>query len=330
MKSKIKSYFRSHGFYDYRRGWDKGTCLYCGSEDKAGVNVGKDFYHCFVCEEKNKLINVIMEIEEISSFSKCVSFLKQLPDSEFVRNTEVSKRIEPPVSVLPEGYINIRRGDTRIADKARDYVVNKRHIPLDIAAKWGLGYVPNVESKYFGRIIIPFKKGGKVVYFQARAFLEYEIKFKNPETEEVGAGKSQVIYNEEALDKFEEVSIVESVFNALTIQPEVIGLNGKVASAWQLSKLQSSEKVKAYNIILDNDAWEYAKKLSLRLIKYRPLRLVRLGPLDDSRDINNLGREVSMSRIKDTPLVFSEKDLRNYINKQDESFNKPRRVRVLI
>jgi len=329
MKGKLKTYFKIRGFFDYRRGWDKGTCLYCGSEDKAGVHVGRNFYHCFVCEEKGPLHKVVMEVEEITSVPKLYTFLETLTSSSYVSYDKLPPRAEMPTTVLPEGYTNIRRGSGEIPDRARAYV-EKRGIPIEVAAKAGVGYTHLQKNKYFGRIVIPFKRSGKVVYFQGRSFLRFEPKILNPDWDETGLGKSQVIFNEGALLKPGEVNILESVFNVLTLYPNSVGLNGKVASHWQLSQLQAAKSPSLYNIILDNDAWEYAKKLALELIKYRPIRLTKLGPIDDDRDINDLGTETSLGLIRNCPILKSNFELRTYIKKLDEDNNKQRRLRILI
>jgi len=321
MKAKVKTYFRNLGFWDYRKGWDKGTCIYCGSEDKAGVNVSRDFYHCFVCEEKGSLVKIIQEKEGLRTQSELASYLNTLAETQFIKKLE--PRIEAPSLILPQGYLSIRRGVGELADKARSYVQDKRGIDINRAAKAGLGYVVT-PGKYFGTLIFPYKRAGKVIYFQGRRFLPaLEPKIVNPAEEEVALGKSQVIYNEEALDLYSEINLVESGFNALTLYPNSCGLNGKVASSWQFSTL-IKKKPELYNIILDQDAWNYAKRLALDLINHKKVRLI---PLEDNRDVNDLGEKYMINRIGSFPILNNSVSLKKFINEVD---NPRKRVRLFI
>ena len=309
MKGKLLGYFVHKGFYSYRRGWYKGTCLYCGSDDKAGVNPSRDFYHCFVCEEKGTMLNVMKDIE---NFPNNVSAFKALDKLEEIPVPKPKKvdRMEVPESVLPEGFINIRRGDSKVSERAREYIVNKRGIPLEIAAKAGTGYVDLKESDYFGSIIFPMiENTGKVKSFQGRRFLSMEPRFLNPKIEEVGVGKTLVLYNEKALYNHKEVNVVESAINALTIWPNAIAGSGKAFSNWQRTKIIKSP-VEVLNLLLDSDAFEYSVKLARYFL---PLKKVRLIKMPDSKDVNDIGRSETFKIINKTPVLASRMELDRYL-----------------
>jgi len=323
MKAKIKTYFRNKGFYDYRRGWDKGTCLYCGSPDKAGVNLYRDFYHCFVCEEKGRLVNVIQDVEDLKSFGEVVKLLHGLEETEYFEPKV--KRPDIPEFILPEGYINLRRGSSEVAERARDYITRVRRIPLEAASKAGLGYVPLPESPYFGRIIIPFIRDGVCIYFQGRSFLKIDPKITNPDIDKVGVGKATTIYNHDALKKYEEVDIVESAFNALTLGKSSTGINGKSISSWQLGEYIKASKPKLYNIILDPDALEeYSWDLARRLVIHKKVRVI---PLFGEKDVNDLGKDFIIQLKSKTPILHNIRDINKLAN---ETHHKPKRFRSII
>ncbi len=321
MIGRIKSYFRKKGFYSYRRGWDKGTCLFCGSEDKAGVNYSRNTYHCFKCEEWGSLSQVIMDIEEVD-FNGLKKILENLESLLVEKQTKI-QRPDIPEVILPDHYISLTRGTGEVADRAREYVFNKRKIGVDKARRMGLGYVAEPGDTFFGSIIFPFKMGGSIVYFQGRRYLALEPKFLNPDQDKIGRGKSKTIYNYDALLSSKEVDIMESVFNVLTVNHPAIGLNGKAISPWQFTQLISS-KVEVFNIMLDNDAWEYALNLAHRLIPYKPIKLIRF-PVD--KDVNDLGDEVVRGMREQAPVIKSRVHLNKYRNAiKDNS----KRVRILL
>lgn len=321
MIGQIKAYFRKKGFYSYRRGWDKGTCLFCGSEEKAGVNYSRNSYHCFKCEEWGSLSQVIMDIEEVD-FNGLKNILKDL-DSLIVEKELKIQRPDIPEVILPDHYISLSRGKGEVSDRAREYVYNKRGINPERARRMGLGYVSEPGSTFFGSVIFPFKMGGAIIYFQGRRYLAMEPKFLNPDQDKIGRGKSKTLYNFDVLSTSRDVDIMESVFNVLTVNHPAIGLNGKAISPWQFTQLISS-KVEVFNIMLDDDAWEYAINLAYRIIPYKPVRLIKF-PKD--KDVNDLGDELVREMRAKAPILKSRVHLNTYRNAIKDN---NRRVRILL
>ena len=61
FKGKLHRYFQLKvGSRDYRNGWMKSRCPYCGREGKFGINLSLNRCNCFRCGEHPSPINLIM------------------------------------------------------------------------------------------------------------------------------------------------------------------------------------------------------------------------------------------------------------------------------
>ena len=119
-------------------------------------------------------------------------------------------------------------------------------------------------------------------------------KFNNPKEEDIGIGKNQVIYNQDALFTYNTVWLLESATNCLTMGDKAIGLGGKTLSETQMSTILRSP-VKRLIIGLDRDALLWAIKLALKVVKQKKVKLI-IFP--DKRDVNDLGRKETLELAK--------------------------------
>jgi DNA primase len=292
--------------YDYRRGWMKMNCPFCGGEDKLGANLSKDLFHCFKCGYVGSCLNTIKRIEESETFKEVFVVLRDYDSSNYHEKT-VALIPKSPV-ILPESFKLLIIGRSRYGKMARSYMEGRGFNSLDLSRK-GVGYCS--KGKYRGYIILPYYDlGGRLIYFQTRLFFGSGPKFNNPTIEDFGIGKSSILYNEKALYEFTEVNIVESVINALTIGDNSVALSGKVASRIQLFKILKSP-VEIVNIILDPDAWDEAINLALNLVKYKRVRLIKL---EGDKDINDLGRDFILVKVGEQKIQTYNEILKLKIN----------------
>lgn len=76
IKGKMHQYFlKKIGAFDYRRGWLKSDCPYCGGEKKFGINLSSNRCNCFKCGEHPSPISLIMYLENVDSFTEVLSIL---------------------------------------------------------------------------------------------------------------------------------------------------------------------------------------------------------------------------------------------------------------
>lgn len=299
-KYKVYQYFiQRWGAKPYRRGWLKGDCPSCGKEDKWGINISTNRTNCFVCGYNSNPIETIAYIENLLTSTEVISYLKDFEGVEY--KEEEVKPYELLDNVrLPEGFKNIRRGDSLLGKAARSYV-KRRGFNIQEVSRAGWGYC--TTGDYIGYIIMPFYQEGKLVYFNARKYMFDGVKFNNPPVEEFGLGKSMLIYNVDSLHLYKKIWVTEGLMNARTIGDNAVSLGGKKYSNYQLNVLLKSS-VEKFIIAFDNDGYDDAIRLALQL---QPFKKVKVIYFEDDRDINDLGkRKVIKMSYKHKYLSYNQ------------------------
>lgn len=295
FRDKLYHYYKQRwGMFNYTRGWLKGNCPDCGKL-KFGVNLYHNTANCFSCGMKPRPLYYAMELEGFDTVGEIRDYLSKfsgsLGDSYERVAREALVQIERNVS-LPEGYKLITLGESSIGKRARAYMKD-RGFKLTYLERAGVGYCDT--GKYLGHIIIPYYIWGELIYFNARRFIGAGAKFNNPKEEEIGIGKNQVLYNQDALFTYTTVWLLESATNCLTMGDRATGLGGKTLSETQLSTIYRSP-VKRLIIGLDRDAILWAIKLALKIVKQKKVKLI-IFP--DDRDVNDLGKKRTLEISKE-------------------------------
>lgn len=293
LAPKLVAYFKNRlSLYNYRNGWLKGDCPHCGKENKFGVNIGQNKSNCFVCNEKMKPLDLIVHLEGLSGRKDVYNFIKGLEDVDPFESS--LKPLELKDVKLPESFTLINLGNDLVAKLARNYMRKRGFKIFDLALK-GIGYCH--EGKFGGCIILPIYFKGKLEYFIARKFIGNDNKFVNPGAEDFGLGKSQILYNKEALLYFDKVQIMESYLNALTYGETATSVQGKILSNYQKSIFITS-RASRIEIVLDDDAYVHALELGMDLSGYKKVKVVKM-PL--GADVNEIGKKETRKIIKATP-----------------------------
>lgn len=285
-KEKLNEYYqRKLGMYDYRRGWLKGDCPSCG-EHKFGIHIADNRSHCFKCEYTKDPISLLFELEKIKSYQEFYSILSNLEGIKYTEIEQEAYEIKKD-NVLPEGYKNIARGDSKMARAARRYL-EKRGFDIKELSYAGFGYCNSGD--YFGYIIMPIYYGNTLVYFNARLYIGDGPKFNNPDIENFGIGKSFIMYNRDALYIYDKVFIVESITNSRTLGDTAVGTMGKALSQQQINDIIKSP-CKKIVIGLDRDAISQAIDIAYKLIDHKKVKIMIMP---EGKDINDLGRQKSL------------------------------------
>lgn len=310
-QNKLYNYFISRlGLRKYRRGWLKGTCPYCGKDEKFGVHLSDNRTNCFRCGEHPLPIKVVADVEGLETYGKGWQHVMSLEELEYLEPSV--KIIKQKPAKLPESYKLINLGTSTTAKLARKNL-RSRGFSINKLAMNGVGYC--AKGPYWGRIIIPFYQQGQLVYFNARQFLDVGTKFKNPTMEEFGIGKNLLIYNIDALALYSKIYMVESATNSLTLGDNSTAAGGKVLSEYQLSKYIDSP-INKIVIILDPDAHHEALWAGLRLVEHKKVKVVLLPRAknpDNNKDINDLGKKVVRELEKQTPWMSYQDIYRLYL-----------------
>jgi hypothetical protein len=237
----------------------------------------------------------VVAFVEGMQYNEVLLFLKTFEGVEY-KEPQLQELIEKPL-ILPEGFRLLSQGNSQIAMAMRNYVENKRGLDPYRLAQRGWGYC--VGDRLFGYLIIPYYLQGKLVYYTTRRVMGSGPKFDNPDIEDIGIGKSVLIYNYDALHYHEHVYLVESAMNAETLGDNACAFGGKKLSKHQITSIITSpcERV---TIILDPDAYKEAMKLAMKLVQYKRVQLVNLSGDDD---VNSIGRQKVMQKIWKTPYM---------------------------
>lgn len=314
LSKKIKQYFIQR--FDMKKanpGWMLGTCPTCGKRLKFGLNLSQNRTNCFVCGNSNPL-QVIMEVENLETRVQALAYIRAFEEVEyldFIEKDTEEKIVSPEEGKveLPDGYKILTVGDNLVGQCARKYLGN-RGFNIQSLALRGVGYVDKPKTRYFGYIVIPYYLAGKLIYFTTRKLFDIGPKFKNPTLEEASIGKTLLTYNADALAIYNQVHLVESATNSLTLGPRAIGLGGKKISNYQYSGILRSP-VKIINIFLDPDALKEALKLGLDLCNHKQVRVVLLP---QGKDVNDLGKKVALELKKNTSIQTYNELLKRKLN----------------
>lgn len=291
-KGRLHEYFRYKlKAFDYRKGWMKSDCPYCGGEKKFGINLSNNRCNCFKCGEHPSPISLVMYLENTDSFHEVLSILESGDYSGYVFKEEKVELKGKKEFFLPDGFKNISMGTSLLARSARNYL-KKRGFNIEELARKGWGYCNT--GKYLGYIIIPFTEHGQLTYFNARLYMGAGPKYNNPEVDITGLGKSFIIYNADALEIYRTVFICEGAINAETLGENGIATGGKAIARYQVNRLIKSQ-VEKFVILLDPDAKKEAIDLALKLCNFKKVKVVYLP---DGTDCNDLGRKEVLRYVR--------------------------------
>lgn len=291
IKRKITQYFKEKlKLYDYRNGWLKGDCPYCGKH-KFGVDVNKGRANCFACGNKLSPLKVIMELEDLETKPQLYHLLNTFEGVDFLEpKIEIRewKKVE-----LPESFRLLSLGNSMLSELARNYMRGRGFNITSLTMK-GIGYC--TKGEYAGFIIFPFYQNNELIYFIGRQFIQMGERFKNPSVEDFGLGKSMLTYNVDSLLIYRKIYLVESIPNSITIGDNSIATLGKKVSNYQLSMILRSP---VEDVVLGFDPDAIADTIRLAL-KLQPHKRVKILMLPEKKDINDIGKKATKAIEKES------------------------------
>ncbi len=287
---KIYSYFEdNHGpLKRSTKGWYEAECPFCHS-NKLSVNPEYGAVKCWKGCFKGSVVNFVKEYLGATTLDAYTILDDMIPKLRFSEYMTIPTTLKRDIT-LPEGYSEILSGTTPMAKRARNYLEG-RGFDLNYLDMIGVGY--STSGDYFGYIIIPFKKDGKVVYFIGRDYLNRGDKerYKNPNRDEFGIGKTEVLFNEEALFLFKKVYLLEGWADAATIGNNATSIQGGSLSDIQAQIIVESP-VEEVVVVPDVGAEKQGVNIVERLYKHKLLRMLNIEALSMlGKDVNEIGAD---------------------------------------
>jgi hypothetical protein len=302
-KEKLYTYFaKFHGpITPSTHGWHQGTCPFCGKEKLAisfDLGIAKCWRGCF----KGFSIDLIRKYHDITYFEAGELIESQEESLIHVPSSIVRVQRKGDL-ILPKGTIPILYGDGILGDRARKYLV-ERGFDLNYMDRIGISYC-NEEGKYFGRIIIPFKRRGVLAYFIARDYIGDYRRYQNPEKDEYGIGKAELLFNEEALFLKDEVYLVEGWADACTMGEAGVSMQGSTISTIQRNSILKSP-VKEVILVPDKGYYLNGLKMAMDFIKFKSVKVLDLAQIHildnpEAKDANEYGKSSILTLEEHTP-----------------------------
>lgn len=294
IRGKLFKYFKQRlNIKLSTKGWYRSDCPYCAGNYCFGVNLLKNKAQCFKCGERHSLIETLMGMENFSTLNEAKNFINIQAEYDGYEDAVVRDRLEKKDVNLPESFKLILYPEGLLGKAAQRYV-KKRGFKLTELAMRGVGYC--LDGEYAGYIIFPFYRKTELVFFQGRKFMGGGPKMKNPSNEEFGVGKTEIVYNQDALFLYDHINVVESITNAITLGDNTIALLGKHISSYQLMQIMKSPCTHI-TILLDDDALDEACNLAMQLCHYKKIRLIKMP---EKKDVNDLGKTETRKLMKQT------------------------------
>lgn len=313
-----------YDMYPSQNGWHLFKCV-CGRNKQMAFNPLYDTVKCFsakcplskVGDYSDKTVDFIAKDMKLNR-QKAFSIISNYRIT--TKNINVDKLLnkynkQVTEIKLPDGFKNISEHDNILGQRAVKYLSN-RGFDIDYLSELGFGYTTDPDSKFFGYIIIPFKKDNKLVYYIGRSFMPNLVKYYNPPVYQFNIGKSSLLFNEDALDDNEEIFLVEGWACAVTLGNNAISRQGSDLSIEQKSKIVRSN-VKRVIIIPDYGFYRVDANIALQLQEAgKEVYLANTDKIVEElgldpyyyNDVNSIGKEAVMNHVNDL-LEFNEDDL---------------------
>lgn len=242
---------------------------------KFGINLDTGEYNCFACGESGKSYKTLFKKLKVSSeiFRELNKIIGNniLVDKPFVAPTQKE------VLALPSEFQSM----TEVRKNPEYYralnFLNKRKVTRDDVLRYNIGYC--TEGIYQNRIIVPsYDRKGNLNFFAARDWLgtsKYKYLFPKWSKDIIGL--------ELFINWNEPITLVEGIFDAISVRRNVIPLYGKNLS-FSLKEALLENDVRRVNICLDEDALKDSLRIANYLKRYGniDIHLVRFGGKDPS------------------------------------------------
>jgi DNA primase len=308
--------------------WYVCNCPFCIPQDtkyKFHFHVTQDVCGCFKCGYRGNFITLVSDYEGISR-SEVAKRRKKSINAFRILTKEEARKEESKRKYLKElaklydsstmiGYNSapMRYLEKRGFDYSRVYQYRLREAPSQIFSFLGK------KIDFSNRILIPTVENNRIVYMQARTFVEDEMKVLNPpKVSRASVGKSHVVFNLDKIPIHENIVITEGPFDAMSVGGNSVCIFGKQISTVQMYKILS-KRPNEIIVWLDSGEHKAIMELAQAFSKFVKVTVVYQkegdpGDLDDKEvkehlesRMNTFDYKVKVSNTKKEENKFSTK-----------------------
>ena len=225
-------------------------CPFCHHhKKKLQINLDTQQWHCWVCDAKGKKITSLLKRLHVDS--KRVRKIYEIYGDDYIISTSTEEeKVELRLPNEFRSLLKEPKGLNPLFRKVKQYA-KQRGITREDIIKYNIGYCDS--GHYANRIIIPsYDSDNRLNYFIARSVYDEEkFKYKNPPV------SKNVIMFENQINWDEPITLVEGVFDAISVKRNVIPILGKFIPKI-LNDTIYKKGVKSIKILLDKDAQQQA------------------------------------------------------------------------
>lgn len=257
VKCKLKNCldYKDRGGFKFENGNIIYSCFNCSTilvHNESQFNISKPF--------RNLLNSFNISNEEINE-ELGRSFIKNKSDNSLtlIKNREDKKRYYQVKEIsLPNNSYLLSEASADDPWKT----IAEQYLELRGLKTDDHNYYLSSDPDYRDRLIIPFYKRGKLIYWQARSFIDgVKQRYLNPPVNSENNDKSIIIFNVDELDKYDNkiLFVVEGVFDAIPING--IALLGSTITEQQMEMLMSSKRELVFVIDKDKNGFKLGNKV---------------------------------------------------------------------
>lgn len=270
------------------------------------VNLSEGVYNCWACGEVNGTKGSLKKLFRSFANKQQVKKLKMIGYTldDFKSKVKDANVIED--LTLPKGFISFDEGNPKslLYKQAWNYLTKERKLKKEIIQKYKMGYVSG--GQYDSRVVIPsYDINNELNYWVTRTYVNAKPKYLNPDSD-----KEILIFNECCVDWDSDVYLVEGPFDHIVVHNSVPLLGKKISDKLMHSLFHKTNG--NVIILLDDDAWEDAKKHYAKLNVGKLFGRIRIVKMKEGYDIakihEDFGREGVIECMK-SGIILKESEL---------------------
>jgi len=270
------------------------------------VNLSEGVYNCWACGEVNGTKGSLKKLFRSFANKQQIKKLKMIGYTldDFKSKVKDANVIED--LTLPKGFISFEEGNPKslLYKQAWNYLTKERKIKKEIIQKYKMGYVSG--GQYDSRVVIPsYDINNELNYWVTRTYVNAKPKYLNPDSD-----KEILIFNECCVDWDSDVYLVEGPFDHIVVHNSVPLLGKKISDKLMHSLFHKTNG--NVIILLDDDAWEDAKKHYAKLNVGKLFGRIRIVKMKEGYDIakihEDFGREGVIECMK-SGIILKESEL---------------------
>lgn len=236
-------------------GWYSVKCQCCNDyKVRGGFNIRDDsvVYHCFNCNTKASYFNngVVSDgmREVLQAFNVPLDEIQRISLKNLGKTSSVIERkvvdTNPIFEIaLPKMFYKlVLDGSDPWSNVAIDYLEHDRGITDYKMFYLSHGNTTEVEKKWYGRLIIPFYRDNKLIFYQGRSLNESTRRYINSTV----SNDAVILYNYKELTRNvdDPLFITEGFFDAYHLNG--IAINGNELSPKKINVINQSRRRKIY------------------------------------------------------------------------------------